>query len=45
MCSSDLALLPYLERVLGPNHPDTLTTRQALAYWRGQAGDPASSAD
>jgi hypothetical protein len=24
---------------LGPNHPDTLTARGNLAYWRGEAGD------
>ncbi|WP_460363249.1 caspase, EACC1-associated type, partial [Actinocorallia lasiicapitis] len=29
---------------LGPDHPDTLTTRNNLAYWRGQAGDPAGAA-
>lgn len=28
-------------RVLGPDHPYTLTTRRNLAYWRGQAGVPA----
>ncbi|MDR1635319.1 MAG: tetratricopeptide repeat protein [Bifidobacteriaceae bacterium] len=26
------------ERVLGPDHPDTLTTRHHIAYWTGQAG-------
>jgi hypothetical protein len=31
------ALLPIRERVLGPEHPDTLTTRASLAYWTGQA--------
>ena len=31
-------------RVLGPDHPDTLTTRNNLAYWRGRAGDPAGAA-
>ena len=31
-------------RVLGPDHPDTLTTRHNLARWRGQAGDPAGAA-
>ena len=30
-------------RVLGPDHPDTLTTRNNLAYWRGEAGDPAAA--
>jgi hypothetical protein len=24
-------------RVLGPDHPDTLTTRSWLTYWHGQA--------
>ncbi|MFC0436609.1 FxSxx-COOH system tetratricopeptide repeat protein [Kutzneria buriramensis] len=31
-------------RCLGPDHPDTLTTRHNLARWRGQAGDPAGAA-
>jgi len=31
-------LLPLLERVLGPEHPDTLATRNNLAHSRGQAG-------
>ncbi|MFD0742679.1 tetratricopeptide repeat protein [Phytohabitans flavus] len=31
-------------RVLGPDHPDTLTTRNSLAYWRGKRGTrPAPS--
>jgi hypothetical protein len=34
-------LLPIGERVLGPDHPDTLGTRRNLAYWTGQAGDAA----
>ncbi|MET8153693.1 tetratricopeptide repeat protein [Actinoplanes sp. NPDC049668] len=25
--------------ILGPNHPETLTTQRSLAYWRGEAGD------
>ncbi|MFJ5234494.1 tetratricopeptide repeat protein [Kitasatospora sp. NPDC088391] len=29
---------------LGPDHPDTLTTRHHLAHWRGQAGDAAGAA-
>ena len=29
---------------LGPDHPDTLTTRSNLYYWRGRAGDPAGAA-
>lgn len=32
-------------RVLGPDHPHTLTTRHMLASWRGRAGDPAGAAD
>jgi hypothetical protein len=31
-------------RVLGPDHPDTLTVRDNLAYRRGQAGDLAGAA-
>jgi hypothetical protein len=30
-------------RVLGPDHPDTLTIRHNLAYWRGAAGDPGAA--
>ena len=37
-------LLPDRVRVLGPDHPDTLTTRHNLASWRGAAGDPAGAA-
>ena len=33
------------ERVLGPEHPDTLTTRSSLARWTGEAGDPAAARD
>ena len=33
------------ERVLGPEHPDTLYIRHSLARWTGQAGDPASARD
>ncbi|WP_308429843.1 tetratricopeptide repeat protein, partial [Streptomyces ruber] len=29
---------------LGPDHPDTLTTRNDLAFWRGWAGDAAGAA-
>ena len=32
------ALLPVRERVLGLEHPDTLTTRRNLAYWTIKAG-------
>ena len=33
------------ERVLGAEHPDTLTTRHQLARWTGEAGDPATARD
>ena len=33
------------ERVLGPEHPDTLATRANLARWTGEAGDPAAARD
>ena len=33
------------ERRLGPEHPDTLTTRHNLAHWTGKAGDPAAARD
>ena len=33
------------ERVLGPEHPDTLAARASLAYWTGQAGDAAAARD
>ena len=32
-------LLPDQERVLGRDHPDTLTTRGNIAYWTGETGD------
>ena len=31
------ALVPVVERVLGPEHPETLTARANLAYWTEQA--------
>jgi hypothetical protein len=31
-------------RVLGADHPSTLTTRNDLAFCRGEAGDPAGAA-
>ena len=34
-------LLPTCERVLGPEHPDTLAIRANLARWTGKAGDAA----
>ncbi|HEV3290003.1 MAG TPA: tetratricopeptide repeat protein [Streptosporangiaceae bacterium] len=33
------------ERILGPEHPDTLDARGDLAYWTGAAGDPAAARD
>ena len=32
-------------RVLGPEHPDTLSSRTGVAYWTGEAGDPAAARD
>jgi hypothetical protein len=40
--TSTRQLLPVLELVFGPEHPATLSTRQQLAYWRGQADRGAS---
>ena len=34
------ALLPVRERVLGAEHPATLTTRANLAYWTRRARNP-----
>ena len=31
-------LLPDMERVLGRDHPDTLTTRNNIAFWTGGGG-------
>ena len=39
------ALLPVREQTLGPEHPDTLATRDDLAAWTGQAGDPGEARD
>ena len=39
------ALLPVLQRVYGPEHPDTLGGRRHLADWTGTAGDAASARD
>ena len=43
---------PFLEwtmqtvlRVLGPEHPDTLTTRNNIASWTGHAGEPGVARD
>jgi hypothetical protein len=30
---------------LGAEHPDTLDTRNILAYWTGMADDPAAARD
>ncbi|MEV0563202.1 tetratricopeptide repeat protein [Dactylosporangium sp. NPDC050588] len=38
-------LLVDAERVLGPDHPDTLDTRRNLAHWRGLAGDPDAAVE
>ena len=32
-------------RVLGPEHPDTLTIRANIARWTGDAGDAAGARD
>ena len=36
-------LLPDQERALGPHHPDTLSTRNNIAYWTGETGDAAEA--
>jgi Tetratricopeptide repeat len=33
------------QRVLGPEHPNTLVARGNLAFWTGAAGDPAAARD
>jgi len=38
-----LASLIEKQAKLGVDHPDTLTSRQSLAHWRGMAGDPADA--
>jgi hypothetical protein len=37
--------LPIRERVVGPEHPDTLATRHDLAWSTGEAGDAAAARD
>jgi hypothetical protein len=37
--------VPIRERVLGPEHPDTLAARANLARWTGKAGDAAGARD
>jgi hypothetical protein len=39
------ALLPVTERVLGPEHPDTLTIRSELARWTANAGNAQGAYD
>ena len=39
------ALLPIIERLRGPEHPDTLFARHGLARWSGEAGDVAGARD
>ena len=39
------ALVPVFERVLGPEHPETLTIRYNLAVYTGSAGAPAQARD
>ena len=39
------ALLPIRERVLGAEHPETLTARGSLAYYTGGVGDAAGARD
>jgi hypothetical protein len=36
-------LLPTAMRILGPEHPDSLTIRRELAYCQGQSGNPFSA--
>ena len=36
-------LLPDQERVLGPDHPDTLNTRNNIASCTGECGDAAAA--
>lgn len=38
-------VLDARERVLGPEHPDTLTSWHQLAFWAGEAGDRAAARD
>jgi hypothetical protein len=39
------ALLPFCERVLGPEHPESLAARHQLASFIRQAGDAAGARD
>ena len=38
-------MLPIRERLLGPEHPSTLTTRSRAARFTGEAGDAAAARD
>jgi hypothetical protein len=38
-------LLQRRERILGPDHPDTLLTRHEVARFTGMAGDAAAARD
>ncbi len=38
-------VLDARERVLCPEHPDTLTSRHQLGFWTGEAGDRAAARD
>jgi tetratricopeptide (TPR) repeat protein len=38
-------ILPAAERVLGADHPDTLTTRSNLAYYLGEAGQVSAAVE
>jgi hypothetical protein len=35
--------MPDRARLLGPDHPHTLTTRNNIAHWTGRCGDPAGA--
>jgi hypothetical protein len=39
------ALLPAYERILGPEHADTLAVWYQLAHWTALAGDEAAGRD
>ena len=41
----DDSFAPIEERVLGPQHPNTLAARSHRAFWTGAAGDAAASRD
>ena len=38
-----MALVPIMERVLGPEHPTTLIACSYRAHWTGEAGDAAAA--